>query len=129
MEVYTFMAGWLAIVVGLVHTLLGERLIFSRMRKQGVIPAFGQPVLRERHVRVLWASWHIVSIFGWALGLQLIHAARPFTELGVLQFSLRSIVIAMLCSSVLVLVATKGRHPGWIGLLVVAAFTSLHPGI
>jgi hypothetical protein len=37
----------------------------------------------------------------------------------------QAIVGAFLAGSVLVLVATRGRHPGWIGLLAVAALSHL----
>ncbi|MBL8379962.1 MAG: type II toxin-antitoxin system PemK/MazF family toxin [Burkholderiales bacterium] len=32
------------------------------MRAQGYIPTDGGQVLREPHVRILWASWHIVTV-------------------------------------------------------------------
>ena len=70
-------AAALAFVVGLVHSLLGERLIFRRMRVGGAIPTNGGTVLREAHVRILWASWHVLTVFGWciaALLLWLSHA-------------------------------------------------------
>ena len=35
------------------------------------------------------------------------------------------IATAVLASAALVLVGTKGRHPGWIGLLVVAVLAWL----
>lgn len=40
-----------------------------------------------------------------------------------MQPFLSAIVYANLGGSVLVLIGTKGRHPGWIALLLVAALT------
>ena len=120
-----FAAGLLAIVVGLIHSVLGEFLIFSRMRNEGVIPTVGESLLRGRHVRILWASWHIVTVFGWAIGAILLRLAFPSAENLVQVFVENTIIIAMLFSSLLVLVGTKAMHPGWLGLLGVAVLIFL----
>ena len=53
-------------LVGAVHSVLGEILVFRSLRLRGVVPTGGQPVLREQHVRILWGSWHLVTVLGWA---------------------------------------------------------------
>ncbi len=105
-ESWLLIGGLVAIVVAVVHSVLGEVLIFQRMRKETIVPTQGQPVLRERYVRILWATWHIVSVF------------HPVTD--VRGLFLRTVAISMGVSSALVLFATKGMHPGWVGLLIVA---------
>jgi hypothetical protein len=120
MQTQLLWAGIVAILVGLSHSVLGEILIFRRMRQGGVVPTEGQPVLRERHVRILWASWHLVTILGWALAAILLMLAASAGE-PLAQTALARVVIgALLASSALVLFATRGRHPGWLGLLVAA---------
>ena len=98
--------------------MLGELLIFKRMRSDTLVPTVGGSLLSERHVRILWATWHIVSIFGLGfaaiLGIGLDAVDPP-------QFVQRVIAVTMAVSGSLVLVATKAKHPGWIGLLLVAA--------
>lgn len=119
-----FAAGCLAFVVGLIHSALGERLIFSRMRNGGgIVPTSAEPVLLERHVRILWASWHIVTVFGWALGAVLIRMAFPAGPIEL--FVRNSVILAMLASSALVVVGTNAKHPGWLGLLGVAVLVWL----
>jgi drug/metabolite transporter (DMT)-like permease len=125
MQTYLFIAGSLALLVGVVHSVLGERLIFSRMRTDGLIPTSGAPVLKERHVRIMWASWHIVSVFGWALGAMLLRRALPSTDFLFEVFVTNTIAASMLVSSFLVLISTKGMHPGWLALLGVAVLTWL----
>ena len=120
-DVYLFTAGLLAIVVGLIHSILGERLIFSRMRRHGLVPTYGKPVLKQRHVRILWASWHIVTIFGWGFAATLLKLAGSDGAGLSNQFIMINVIVCMLIASGLVLFATKGRHPGWVGLLMVAA--------
>ncbi len=124
MGIYALTSGLLAIGVAIIHSALGERLVFSRMREGGLVPTSGQPVLRERHVRILWATWHLVSVMGIAFGVILIQASRFPDQVS--QFVLLTIAATMLLGAFLVLFATKGRHPGWVGLLGVAVLTFMH---
>lgn len=126
MNMSWFSAGCLAILICLVHSVLGERLIFRRMRAGEIIPVHGQPLLLERHVRILWASWHIVSIFGLAIAailFSLAAAEAPADRDGHLRLI---IAAASGGSGALVLIATKARHPGWIGLFAIAALVALN---
>ena len=116
-------AGVLALITGVVHSVLGEKLIFRHLRNGGLVPAMGAPPLRERNIRIIWAIWHLASVFGWAFAGVLIWLglAPPNQSLQVLVVS--AAVLAYLGGSMLVLIGTKGRHPGWIALLLVAALT------
>lgn len=120
MPSYLFLAGLLAIVVGVIHSVLGEIMIFKRMRVSGIIPTDGRPLLRESHVRILWATWHIVTLFGFGIAAILFHMSSDSTASLSQPYILNAIAVSMLTSAALVLVATKAKHPGWIGLLVVA---------
>ena len=125
MNKYIAAAGTLAFFVGLVHSILGEMLIFHRMRVGGVIPSDGGKVIGEGHVRIIWASSHIVTLFGWLIAAALIWlAASPETlrNNGVL---LPAIAATMLASALLVLIATNARHPGWAGVLGVSVLVWL----
>lgn len=121
---YLQMAAGLAALVGVAHSVLGEILIFNRMRRGRFVPTDGGQRLHERHVRILWASWHVVTVFGWALAAILLRLsqspARPFGP-----FLIGTVASAMLAGAVLVLIATNGRHPGWLGLLGVAVLAWL----
>ncbi|MEM7082467.1 MAG: hypothetical protein AAF465_07005 [Pseudomonadota bacterium] len=121
-----FFAGLIAIVVAIVHSVLGERLLFSRMRVAGVIPTNGYPLLRERHVRILWATWHLVSVFGVAIGASLLIIDRADSVLSSMRVVLWSVIVMMTLGALLVCVATRGRHPGWLGLGAVALLTFGH---
>ena len=110
-------AGFLSIIVGLVHSILGEFLVFKNLRNGSIVPTTSAPPLRERNIRILWATWHLASIFGFAIGAILIQLA---TTAEAPAFIIRSIALSMFSGSILVFYATKAKHPGWIGLLVVA---------
>ncbi|MES2821601.1 MAG: hypothetical protein V4812_21715 [Pseudomonadota bacterium] len=120
MQTYMFAAGILALVVGAIHSVFGEILIFRHLRSSGLVPTMEAPPLRQRHVRIIWASWHLVTVFGWALGAVLLRFAFPSDEQSIQIFTENAIVCASLAGSLLVLIGTKGRHPGWIGLLGIA---------
>ena len=125
MNWYLAAAGTLTFLVGLVHSVLGEILIFSRMHRRGVVPTDGGQLLLEQHVRILWASWHVVTVFGWGMAALLLWLAVQSSHGGSLAVVTRAVAASMLVGSALVLVSTKGRHPGWIGLLLVAVLTWL----
>lgn len=59
-------AGGLALV-GVAHSVLGELLVFRALRTEGIVPTGGRPVLREWQVRILWGTWHLATVLGWAL--------------------------------------------------------------
>jgi hypothetical protein len=127
-NVYFIAAGVLAVVVGLVHSVLGERLIFRRMRVQGLIPTNGGRVIGEGHVRILWASWHVLTVFGWCFAALLFWLSLSTAAAGqayVADAIAGAITAAMLLGAALVFVGTKARHPGWVGLLGVAVLTWL----
>lgn len=126
MQTYLFAAGVLALVIGLVHSVLGEILIFRHLRNRGFVPAMAAPPLQERHIRIIWASWHLVTVFGWAFGAVLLWLAFSSSEQSIHMVTETAIIVASLGGSALVLVGTKGRHPGWVGLLGIALLTWLN---
>ncbi len=111
-------AAALAFATGLAHSIIGEWLIFQRLRRGGWIPTFGGELLRQRHVRILWASWHLVTIMGWGLAaLLLALASAPPTPLA--MHLARVIAVVTLMGGAIVLLGTRGRHPGWVAMALV----------
>lgn len=125
MNTYLFAAGALAFFVGLVHSVLGEVLIFKRMRVGGIVPSNGGKVIGPGHVQILWASWHLVTALGWLMAATLLWLGITPASADTLSFLLTAIGVACVCSAALVAGATRGRHPGWAGLLGVAVLTWL----
>ena len=125
MNWYFVIAAALAFLVGLVHSVLGERLIFRRLRQDGFVPTNGGKLLGERDVRILWASWHVLTVFGWCIASILLWLSLPSSSTSSAWFIEQAVVIAMLAGSALVFIGTKARHPGWAGLLAVAVFVWL----
>lgn len=120
MNLFFVAAAVLLTLIGLVHSVMGERLIFRRMRCGALIPTNGGKVLREPHVRIVWVSWHLVTLFGSVLAVALLWLALP-ENLAMLRSPLSlSIGVSVVAAALLVFVGTKGKHLGWAGLLGVA---------
>ncbi len=123
MNIYFLTAGILCFILGLVHSFLGEYLIFRSKRSKGkLVPTIVDKELKERHLRILWATWHLASFFGWCIGLFLIKLALYQNKLDTefIDCVILSITCTMFGSSFLVLIGTKAKHPGWIVLLIIA---------
>jgi len=126
MNIYFLSAGILCFLLGIVHSFLGEYLIFNEKRDKGkLVPSKESSELKERHLRILWATWHLASILGWCIGAVLIKVALTKNQQNIefVDFILQSIVYTMGISSLLVLIGTKGKHPGWIVLLIIGILT------
>lgn len=120
MNHYLFTAGCLTFVVGIIHSVLGELLIFHQLRNHGIIPTNGGSILSERNVRILWATWHLVTLFGLGIGTILLILSISWSQDSLVLYIENTLLISMALASALVLVATKAKHPGWMGLLCVA---------
>ena len=116
-------AAVLALVTGVIHSFLGERLIFRHLRTSSIVPTLPAPPLQNRHVRILWATWHLASVLAWALAGILWQLARSSGA----SLSAQSVLVAsaagFIAGSLLVLFATRGRHPGWIALAIVGGLS------
>ncbi|MBU0746280.1 MAG: hypothetical protein KKB95_23260 [Gammaproteobacteria bacterium] len=107
-------------IVGAVHSVMGEILVFRTLRTRGVVPTGGYPVLREHQVRILWGTWHLVTLLGWALSALLWRLASVPVETDLVAWMADLAGAATLASGLLVFYATDGRHPAWVALLVIA---------
>jgi hypothetical protein len=122
MNMLLIAAGGVALIVGLLHSILGEVLIFRPLARDAALrQASG---FRMRHINILWASWHIVTVFGWGIAALLFWLATH--AIGRSEQVLASgVVMVTLMAAGCVLFATRGRHPGWVGLVAIALLTTL----
>lgn len=122
MQILPLAAAFITVLVGIVHSVLGERIIFSKLRTSGWVPTEAAPPLRSRDVKILWATWHLASVFGFGFAAILLAAAAGAVGSSA---ALHASTLAFVGGAILVLVATRGRHPGWIGLLAAAVLAGL----
>ena len=117
MSNYLSLAGLVTILLGLVHSVLGEWLVFRKLRDRKT----GQwivvdSILPLRSTRILWASWHIVTVLAFAIGI-ILFSLDPQSDFQASAGLIKNtLLLSMLCCAVLVLIGTKASHPGWLVL-------------
>lgn len=125
MNSYFVVAGGLALVLGLIHSVLGEVLIFRRLHESDLTSSTGSPILRERHVRTLRATWHLVTLLGWGFGAILLRLSWPASSSAHLAFIEGAMTLMFLAAFIFWLFGTRGKHPAWVVLLIIATLVWL----
>ncbi|WP_242205484.1 hypothetical protein [Aestuariivivens insulae] len=128
MNQYLWIAGVLCFLLGLVHSILGEILIFRNKKKHNkIVPTIVTSKLKERQLRIIWATWYLTPFFGGSIGVMLIKIGTKQAEMSayLMQSIITAITITMLSASFLVFIATKGKHLGWVILLVIGILNLL----
>lgn len=123
MQTCLLAAAIVAVLVGIVHSALGEMLIFRKLRNGTIIPDQAAAPLELRNVRILWATWHLASAFGFGFAAILFFLANRDSAPD--PATAWALILSFAAGAVLVLAATRGKHPGWIGLLIVSVLTYL----
>lgn len=115
MNVWYLTAAALLIVLGALHSLLGERLVIARLREHEPLPE----LLGSRRFmgQVLRLTWHITTVLMWAIAGLLIYWARTgndsYPETAI-------VVITLLVSAVISAAIARGKHFSWWVLLAAA---------
>lgn len=115
-------AGILAILLGVVHSILGEVLVFRKLRNADDNSWItGSRELPIRSIRILWASWHLVTVFGIAVGVILLKISQTTHDHVALVGSIETtIMIAVFLAGLVVFIGTRGKHPGWLVLFIIS---------
>ncbi len=109
-------AAGLSAVGGLLHSVLGERLILSKLATEGLPETLGSSVFT---LRVLRLFWHIVSVSWWGFSaLLVLLASMPAGE--DIQKLVCAIALTFLASAIVSFAVSRGRHFSWGVLLVIA---------
>ncbi|MFY0689333.1 MAG: hypothetical protein JXQ90_19335 [Cyclobacteriaceae bacterium] len=100
-------------LLGVAHSIMGEIRIFRNVQQSSL----------GRYRGIIRASWHLLSLFGFALCFLLFQVYSN----GLAIKALNAVLIAlMLVSSALVGFLTRAKHPAWgvflvIGVLLIFA--------
>jgi hypothetical protein len=130
MNAYFALAGALAIGFGLVHSVLGELLLIRRLPRDGLPPLAPFTLIEVRKwglvgstdlaLRTLRFSWHLPTVLGCGFGAILLRLAWPASPDTHLAFVQGAAALSMGACSLVVLVISRGKHPGWVGFLAIA---------
>lgn len=122
MNAYFALAGGLAILLGLGHSVLGELLLIGRLTRACLPPLAGSTDLALRTLRF---TWHLASVFCWCIGAILLRLSLPASPDSQLAFVQSATTLSLFASVLIVVVISRGKHPGWVVLLAIAILTWL----
>lgn len=113
------MNGWLWIAVvlisllGIAHSLLGERYILTRLFRRTDLPkVLGSEEFTKRTLRF---AWHLTSVAWWGLAALIVSVAT-----GSRETTLHVLAFTALLSGVVSLVGARARHLSWIVFAAVS---------
>ena len=114
--IFVYVAAIATVVIGVTHSVLGERLIFPRLFRAENLPRLRGSVDFTRSI-LRWA-WHLTSLawFGFAYLLFLIAAGKTP---GAIELS-RIIAVVFGLTCIIAFATTRGRHVAWPLLALVA---------
>lgn len=121
MNPWLMSAAFCTLLIGAVHSAMGERRIFRHLREGRVIPTRSEPHLRAYQLAIVWASWHLVTVFGLGVTAMLFAAALPDMPPPLRAGLTACAVGIMLLAAALVAFATRGRHLAWLALSLTSA--------
>lgn len=111
------LAGALAAGISVAHSVLGERLILTRLFLRELPHLLGSDVFTKRTLRF---AWHLTSIAWWAAAaLFLLLAASPL-DAGA-RLSVRVLAAGFAAAAAVTLAGSRGRHPAWPVFGAIAA--------
>lgn len=114
MAALLYLAAFLAVALGVAHSVLGEKYILTRLfRREDLPKLFGSSEFTTRTLRF---AWHITTVAWVGFGALLLHAGRgDLTASGTLHI----IGATFITGGFLPLLVTRGRHLSWLVLFAI----------
>ena len=123
MTTLLYIAAFLAFIIGVIHSVLGERYILIRLFRRDNLPElFGGT---EFTIQTLRFAWHITTLAFWGFAAILILLAQDAFSF---ENLLLVIVVTFLTIGIVALVASRGRHLAWIVFLLIGGIC-LYAGV
>ena len=110
-------AAALMFLLGLAHSVLGERYLLIRLfRRQDLPKLFGDTWFTTRTLRF---AWHLTTVIAWGLAVVVLQLGQlPDTAGRSIAITL---AVTLLVSGLLPLLFTRGRHLAWLVLFAAGA--------
>jgi hypothetical protein len=113
------LGAFLALAVGVAHSVLGERYVLTRLFRRDNLPKLIGGTWFTR--RVLRFAWHLTSVAWWGFAAQLAWAGGFFGSDPTVAGLLRVVAVTFGVSALVTLAASRGRHLAWVVFLAIAA--------
>jgi len=113
-----YLGAVLLILIGMVHSYLGERYILIRLFRRGNLPKlFGGEQFTRNTLRF---AWHLTTLAWWGFAAILIHLTQDTLNPSVIG---NIIAITFLLHTGVSLAGAKGKHLSWIIFLGISLLT------
>lgn len=108
------LAAVLAFLLGLAHSVLGERYVLVRLfRRENLPKLFGGTAFTTRTLRF---AWHVTTVLWWGFAVLLWQSATHQLSQ---SFVLNVIGYTSFAAGLLPLFITRGKHLSWLVLFVI----------
>ena len=113
------LAAALCVIVGLAHSVLGERYILTRLfRRSELPPLLGGTEFTRRTLRF---AWHITTIAWWGAAALFVQMARgPLTTAAACMV----LAVTFAVTAAVICFASRGRHLAWPVFLAISAIAA-----
>lgn len=109
-------AALLLALIGVAHSVLGERYILIRLFRRPELPKlFGDDSFTRRTLRF---AWHLTAVAWWGFAALLLVLAQPGVALE--RAALQVVAGTFLATAIVTALASRGRHLAWPVFLAVA---------
>lgn len=116
MNSYFLVAAILIFLMGLSHSIMGERFFLVRLFKREPLHHFGDAVFINRTTRI---AWHLTTIAWWnAAAVLMVFAFRELDNTGFIVARIISNIF--LLSGILSLAGSRGRHLSWVIFFLIS---------
>lgn len=125
MNFYFVASALILIVIGISHSVLGERLVLGPLSRSADLPKLlGSGAFMCRTLRF---TWHITTVLLVAVAGVLLILAEP-SSAETLKGIPRSLALASLVCALISGLTTRGRHFSWFLFLAAAVITWIGAG-
>lgn len=114
MNVFFLTAAIMLSMLGIAHSILGEKLLLIPLSNEKSVVLFRR---RPYAVPVMRFAWHITSIAWWGMALIIIDFAKVENPL---LFSVHALAATFALTGIIILAFSKGRHAAWFFFLMIA---------
>jgi hypothetical protein len=117
MNVLLLVGGLLSALIGIVHSVLGEKLLLGPLFKRGELPKLlGSASFARRTLRF---AWHLTTVL--LVGVGAVVIALSLTQIDPQSaWILRGLAITFAASSVVSLIGGRAKHFSWWVFLIIA---------
>ncbi len=119
MKLALYLADFLIVLVGFLHSYLGERYILIRLFRRGSVPRLLGGI--EFTTRTLRFAWHLTTVCWLGFAIILLQLANQTIENRIIGLI---IAIIFFIHFIVALVASRGKHLSWPIFLAISLLIS-----